>query len=195
MVVQSVVAVLVSYVLGCFCTAYYLVRWQTGEDIRALGSGTAGARNAARVLGAWGFVVSFAGDMGKGSLALLAAQWLGVGPWTEVAAFVAVMLGHLYPIQLGWRGGKGAATAFGGLMILDWRLGLIVLAVAAAAFIVTRAFTLSGLIAIMLAPGIALLVGAEMFVVISVTLAALILLFSHRENIGAIVRRQAFFRR
>ena len=64
-----------SYVLGCFSTGYYLVRQRTGQDIRELGSGSTGARNAGRVLGRNGFLLTMAGDLAKGGLAV----WLALG--------------------------------------------------------------------------------------------------------------------
>src|SRR5262245_25796362 len=114
--------VLLSYALGCFSTGYYLVRWRTGTDIRTLGTGSAGARNAGRVLGRAGFILVFAGDALKGALAVWLAKQAGLPPWGVAAALVAVVLGHLFPLQLGGRGGKGAATAFGGVCVLNWML-------------------------------------------------------------------------
>lgn len=128
----DIALVLFAYGLGCLNAGYYLLRWRDGRDLRTLGSGNAGARNAGRVLGPRGFALVFALDATKGLLAVLAARW-----WApEVAALcaVAATLGHVYPVQLQWRGGKGVATAIGALGGLD----LSVLAVAAAVFALLR---------------------------------------------------------
>ena len=121
-----------AYGLGCLNAGYYLLRWRDGRDLRALGSGNAGARNAGRVLGTRGFALVFALDATKGLLAVLAARWWA--PEAAALCAVAATLGHIYPIQLQWRGGKGVATALGALGGLD----LIVLAVAVSVFALLR---------------------------------------------------------
>ena len=121
-----------AYGLGCLNAAYYLLRWRDGRDIRELGSGNAGARNAGRTLGEGAFALVFVLDAAKGVVPVLAARH-----WTpDVAALcaVAAALGHVFPAQLGWRGGKGVATALGALAALD----IGVLAVIAAAFAIAR---------------------------------------------------------
>jgi glycerol-3-phosphate acyltransferase PlsY len=181
-----VLTILLSYLIGCFSTAYYLVRWRTGQDIRKLGSGTAGARNAGRALGKMGFALVFLGDVLKGVLAVWLARGLGVGLWGEVAAMLAVVLGHLYPFQLGFQGGKGAATGFGAVLVLNWLLGLLCVAVAAVAFAFTRSFTSSGLVAFMLAPVLALFLQVPTPYQAGLLMTVLLLLYTHRDNIRAL---------
>lgn len=175
--------VLVSYLLGCFCTAYYLVRWQTGQDIRKMGSGTAGARNAGRVLGKRGFVIAFWGDVLKGAVAIWLAQWLGVGSWGIAAVMVAVVLGHLYPIQLGYQGGKGVATGFGAVLVLNLALGVLCVVLAAVVFAFTRAFTRSGLIAIAIAPLLGFLLRLPIAQWSGLVVVVFLLLYAHRAYI------------
>jgi glycerol-3-phosphate acyltransferase PlsY len=180
---RIIMVLLFSYAIGCFCTAYYLVRWRTGEDIRKLGSGTVGARNAGRLLGKSGFIITFLGDMLKGALAIWLAQWLDVGLWGEAGAMLAVVLGHLYPVQLNFHGGKGAATGFGVVLMINWPLGLLCVVIAGIVFALRRAFTISGLLAIASAPMTALLFGLPLAHWIGLLVMVLLLLFSHRENI------------
>lgn len=116
---DAVALALGSYALGCCMAAYYLVRWKTGEDIRALGSGNVGATNARRILGRAGFVLTFVIDCGKGALAVAVGRWLAMPEWAVAASAVAVVAGHVWPAQLGFRGGKGVATATGALIFLD----------------------------------------------------------------------------
>src|SRR4029079_15020497 len=96
-------AVLASYLIGGFCAAYYLVRVARSADIRTLGSGNAGARNAGRILGAPGFLLALLLDAAKGALAVLATARLvpGIGPAT--LALIAVVAGHIWPAQLAFR--------------------------------------------------------------------------------------------
>lgn len=112
------VAALLAYVLGCANAAYYLVRWRTGQDLRVHGSGNAGARNAGRLLGARAFAWSFALDCAKGVAAVLLATALGAAPLTPALCAVLVVAGHVWPAQLGFRGGKGVATTVGALAAL-----------------------------------------------------------------------------
>ncbi len=109
---------LFAYGLGCLNAGYYLLRWRDGRDIRQLGSGNAGARNVGRVLGRQGFVLVFVLDAAKGALAVTAAHH--GAPEVAALSAVVVTLGHVYPLQLDWRGGKGVATAIGALLALVW---------------------------------------------------------------------------
>jgi glycerol-3-phosphate acyltransferase PlsY len=129
----DIVILPLAYALGCINAAYYLLRWRDGRDIRMLGSGNAGARNVGRVLGRHAFALVFALDAAKGLLAVSAAvAW---APATAPLCAVGVTLGHIFPAQLGWRGGKGVASAIGALAMLD----LQVLVLAAGAFAFARA--------------------------------------------------------
>ncbi len=188
---RTVLAVAAAYLLGCFCTAYYLVRWRMGQDIRTMGSGNAGAKNAGRILGPAGFAAVFLGDVAKGGLAVGLALWQGLAPWGVLLAYLAVVLGHLYPVQLGFQGGKGVATGFGGLLVLDPVLAGGVVVVAGAAFLLTRSFTLSGLVAIGLAPFIGLVLNSTASHVVAVALISALLLYAHRTNMAEMMRRRA----
>ena len=140
-----------SYIMGCFVAAYYVTRWRRGVDIRASGSGNAGARNMARVYGLSDAVITFLIDATKGAAAVVAGLMI-VGPeWAGVAALLAAIVGHIWPIQLSFHGGKGAATGLGGIVVLDLGVALALLAAGAVWFAFTRNFFRSGLVAIGLA--------------------------------------------
>lgn len=106
------------YALGGIASAYYLVRICTGQDLRTLHSGNVGARNAGRVLGVWGFLVVTVLDMGKAALACALARWASGDPWVVAATLWAVILGHAFPPQLGFRGGKGVNCLGGGTLVV-----------------------------------------------------------------------------
>lgn len=115
-------AVAGAYLVGCLSTAYYLLRLRGRGDIREQGSGTAGARNAGRLLGPWAFFTVLVLDAVKGMLPVAAGRGLGLaGTWLGAVAF-AVVLGHVFPIQLGFRGGKGIATSLGALLLFEPRV-------------------------------------------------------------------------
>jgi glycerol-3-phosphate acyltransferase PlsY len=148
-----------SYALGCFCTGYYLVRWWSGRDVRAGGSGAVGAANTRRALGWWGFLATFLGDAGKGAAAVLLARAAGLHGWGEALALLLVVAGHLWPAQLRFRGGKGVATSLGGLAVLDPRLSLAILALFLVALLDTRRSMLSGMLAIATSPALGMAPG------------------------------------
>ena len=140
-----------SYLLGCFLSAYYVARWRHGVDIRASGSGNAGARNMARVHGLFDAGLTLFLDATKGAIAVVAGAWL-VGPeWAGALALTAAIVGHIWPVQLSFHGGKGAATGLGGMLFIDPVACLALLGVGAVAFALTTDFFKSGLIAIGLA--------------------------------------------
>ena len=180
--------VLLSYALGSFSTGYYLLRLRTGQDIRCLGSGTAGSRNVARTLGLAAASITLAGDAAKGALAVGAAVLLGLESWAVPLVMAAVVAGHIWPVQLGFRGGKGLATVMGAVLVFDYRLVLVAYVVAAITLSLTRQITLGGLVAVLLTPLIVALTGHTQTDVIGLSLIAALILFAHREDIQSIVR-------
>lgn len=124
------------YLLGSIPFGYWIVRWQKGIDVRTTGSGSTGATNVMRNLGLAGFLATLLLDAGKGAAAvLLAERWTGGHPgeaWAAAAA-VAAILGHCFPVWLGFRGGKGVATAVGAFLVLapvPMGLSLVLFAIA-----------------------------------------------------------------
>ena len=140
-----------SYLLGCFLAAYYVTRWRHGVDIRSAGSGNAGARNMARVYGLFDAGLTLVLDAAKGAVAVLAGYWLLGYDWQAALALTATIIGHIWPVQLSFHGGKGAATGLGGMLVIDPVACLALLGVGAVSFALTADFFKSGLIAIGLA--------------------------------------------
>lgn len=172
-----------SYAIGCLTAAYYLTRWRLGKDLRNEGSGNLGARNAGRVLGRAGFAAVFIWDAAKGFVAVYVAQGMGGGPGLAVAALVAVTLGHTWPAQLGFRGGKGIAVSIGALLALD-PLALALLVAAGVPLIaLTRNVTVGGLAAFTLGPLLAWGTGRPASTLLALSFTAGFVLFTHRRNI------------
>lgn len=109
----------IGYALGILNAGYYVVRLRQEADIRDFGSGNAGATNAGRLLGRWGFLAVLLLDAGKGAAAAGMACWASEDPRAPVVALAGAVLGHIWPIQLGFRGGKGVSTLLGGLLVVD----------------------------------------------------------------------------
>jgi len=188
-VTQQACIIVAAYLLGCCNTGYYLVRLSTGRDIRTMASGGTGSRNVGRALGARGFLVTLIGDAGKGALAVWLARQPGSAECLATAALLAAVAGHIWPLQLGWRGGKGFATLAGGLALLAPALLLAAFGLSLVFLALTRRSTKSGLIALCLSPAILALfrlqgglpiVSAQLFLYV---LLVAVVLFGHRDNI------------
>ena len=174
-----------AYVLGCFATGYYLVRACLGRDIRDVDSGSVGARNVGRVMGKWGFVLTVAGDFGKGVLAVWAAWHFTHSELLAALAMFAVVAGHVWPAQLRFRGGKGVATSLGALIILDWQLAVTYAAVFAAGLALIRRTVLPGLFAYVCLPLASYWLDRDGLKAIVIGALGLIILLAHRKNLVA----------
>jgi glycerol-3-phosphate acyltransferase PlsY len=107
-----------AYLLGGVSAGYWLVRRRTGADLRGLGSGATGATNAGRVLGTRGFVAVLACDAAKGAVAVLLARVAGLPEAGQFGAGLAAVAGHIWPVQLGFRGGRGLGPLLGAWLVL-----------------------------------------------------------------------------
>lgn len=171
------------YVLGCFSTGYYLVRQRTGQDIRELGSGSTGARNAGRVLGRDGFWLTMAGDMAKGGLAVWLAWNFTGNDRMALLAWLAVVAGHVWPAQLGWRGGKGVSTSLMGLLVYDWRLALIFCLVFVAAMTLARRPVAASLAGFALLPAASWWLGGDLAQIWGISVVAGMVILAHHRNV------------
>lgn len=131
-------AAISSYLLGSIPTAYLLGRWRKKLDIRKCGFRNMGALNAFRVLGPFWGAVTFLVDAGKGAAAVAMARAGGLG---EVAVFYCGLLavaGHNWPVFLGFRGGKGAATGLGVILVSQWNEALVVMSLLGGGLLLAR---------------------------------------------------------
>ena len=111
----AAVPVVAAYLIGSISFSYLIVLLIKGIDIRTVGSGNAGATNVLRATGTGPAALALLLDIGKGVAAVVLARALGATPWVTATVGVAVVVGHIYPIYFGFRGGKGVATAGGTL--------------------------------------------------------------------------------
>jgi len=193
----ALLILLISYLLGCFTTGYYLVRIYTGEDIRAHASGNVGSRNVGRFLGAKGFILTFIGDAGKGLLAVYLTQSFGGGQLLATTALIAVTAGHIWPLQMRFKGGKGFATYAGGTLLLYPQLLLLGLVLCALLYPVLRRTTITGLSVLACTPlllSFLLLREGAALPVPELTLYCMLVLLvisAHKENILEAFRKYA----
>jgi glycerol-3-phosphate acyltransferase PlsY len=120
---RPALVLIAAYLLGSIPFGYLIVRTRTGTDVRESGSGGTGATNVSRRAGKLAGVVTLLLDAAKGALSVLLARWLatddfGVTWWVTAAAILAV-IGHCFPVWLGFRGGKGVATGVGVFLSLS----------------------------------------------------------------------------
>jgi glycerol-3-phosphate acyltransferase PlsY len=175
---------LAAYLLGCFTVGYYLVRARTGKDIREIGSGSVGARNVGRVLGKSGFVITLLCDSGKGTLAVwLAQEWTNNGR-AALLAMLAVVCGHIWPIQLRFRGGKGVATSFGALLMFDYRVALTILVLFLGGFAVTRKSLFPAMFAFVCLPLVGWFFEHSNSTTALLAVLSAAILFAHRKNLA-----------
>jgi glycerol-3-phosphate acyltransferase PlsY len=142
-----ILSIAIAYLLGSIPFGYLLVRIFRNEDIRAQGSGNIGATNVARS-GAKGLgLATLLLDLGKAYLAVMIARRIAPGLYdVAVAAAIAAVLGHVFPVWLGFRGGKGVASALGVFLALTWPSAVAVLVVFAVVFALTRYVSLASIV-------------------------------------------------
>ncbi len=174
-------ALALGYLLGSIPFGLVLTRLAGMGDIRAIGSGNIGATNVLRTGNRKLAAATLLGDALKGTLAVvIAAAW---GPLAAMAAALGAFLGHVFPVWLKFRGGKGVATFLGCLIGLDWRLAIVFAVVWLAIAYLSRYSSLSALVASIAVPLMAwLLFGNPLLGLFLLTLAAL-LWWKHAENI------------
>lgn len=181
----SIVLVIAAYLIGAVPWGLVLGKLN-GVDVRAHGSGGTGATNTLRLLG-WKVAASvFALDFLKGLLPVLAARWLDAPNWAVGAVAVATVVGHCWPVYIGFKGGKGMATSGGAAVGLAWWLVLLLLPMIGIVYL-TRYVSLASLIAAVAGPVIALVVSATSdlpwsWSIATVVMGAIIIL-QHRTNI------------
>ncbi len=135
-----------AYLLGSIPWSYLVVRWLRGADVRAAGSGNAGATNVLRLAGKGPGALALLLDFGKGAAAVVASRALGASIALAAGAAIAVTLGHVFPIFLGLRGGKGVATGAGAMVVLA-PLAVLIAAVVFIAVVWVRRYVSLGSLA------------------------------------------------
>ena len=118
MVEAWVIGGVVGYLLGSIPTGLWIGKWRGGEDIRATGSGRTGATNTFRALGIRWSVTVLVLDALKGGMPILIVMLIWDSPTGEVVGGLAAVIGHQFPLYAGFRGGRGAATALGGMIAI-----------------------------------------------------------------------------
>ncbi len=191
-----VFCVCVAYLLGSINSAIIISKLFGKKDIRDYGSKNAGATNTLRVMGkgAAVFVVIF--DALKGVAAVLFAKYApeifaidDPNATAEYLAALFVVLGHIFPVYFGFKGGKGIMTSIAVIFVLDWEIGVILLVTCVVIILLTKYVSLGSCIGAVMFPVLVYMFHEEngLFVFVSLVIAALALIM-HRNNIVRLVR-------
>ena len=217
-VLPAVIIGIISYLIGSINSSIIISRIVMGKDIRESGSGNAGATNMLRTMGKKYAVITLIFDILKGVIAVLIARlWVGkdfpdgYGVLSQTLgsdfleyqrlllacqfpyiAGVCVVLGHNFPIFFGFKGGKGVATSLGVLMMLDWKIGLIVLITAIAIIAITRYVSLGSIVGAIAFAALEIIKMGYLHEwnavqLVCVLILAGLLLARHHENIGRLI--------
>ena len=188
----AILVVPLGYLLGSFPSGYLAGRWCAGVDIRQLGSGSTGATNVLRQVGKGPALVVFLVDVFKGSAAVIVARGLlgaGAYGWL-VAAGLAALGGHIWPIWLGGKGGKAVATGFGMLLGLVPAVGLACLGVFLTSLALSRIVSISSVLAAASLPLLMAAAGAPGAYLGLGLVAAVMVIWRHRSNLSRLMQGQ-----
>ena len=176
------VVAIIGYLIGSLNGSLLLSKVFFKDDIRRHGSGNAGATNVLRVHGKKWTVLVSAWDMGKGALAV----WLGSVLLNDIGSMIAglgVILGHVFPLYFGFKGGKGVITACMVMLMLDWQVACIALAFFFALVLWKRYISLGSIVAVVTLPVTSLILGRPVENVILCVIVMALITALHRANI------------
>jgi glycerol-3-phosphate acyltransferase PlsY len=183
---EMIVSLVFGYLCGTIPFGLILTKSAGLGDIRSIGSGNIGATNVLRTGNKKVAAATLILDMLKGALPALLMGWL-FGPQAAILAGLAAFFGHLFPMWLGFKGGKGVATSIGVLFGLFWPLGLIFIGVWIAMALLFRISSLSALTASFLSPIAAWVVGRS-DLMLPAAIMGLAVFITHRANIARILK-------
>ncbi len=181
----SIAAFLMSYLIGSIPFGYVIGRMCGLGDIRKQGSGNIGATNMLRVGNKWLAFVTLFSDAGKGVLAVFLAQHYMNEKMAAIAA-IAVVIGHIFPLWLGFKGGKGVATTLGAITMLYWPLGVFMCMAWLFTFTLVRISSVSAITALFLAPAFAYFFATPALTYYTAILAAIVIA-KHQSNIRRLI--------
>ncbi len=183
---STAVALILGYLLGSIPFGLIVTRLAGTGDIRAIGSGNIGATNVLRTGRKGLAAATLLGDMLKGTVAVLIAAWLW-GHEASLAAALGAVLGHVFPVWLGFKGGKGVATYIGVLLGVAWPAVVVFAAVWALVAAALRYSSLAGLVASALTPAFLLWWTRDVAVALLFLALTVLLWIMHRANIARLM--------
>jgi len=195
----NIIAAVVAYLMGSIPSAVWIGKIFYGTDIREHGSGNAGATNTFRVLGKTAGLIVLSMDVSKGLIAITLLAWLN--PYEaetlaqvnfKLAIGVIAVLGHIFPIFAGFKGGKGVATLLGVVIALHWQAALMCIGIFLIIFLLTRYVSLGSMVTAISFPFLFFLVfrPVPLSLIYFARVIAVLVLITHQKNIERLMRRE-----
>ena len=175
--------VLFCYILGCVSTGYYYVLLFTSADVRNTGSKSTGATNVGRILGKKGFIITLIIDILKGMLIALLCKYFQFDGVHSLLCIIALACGHIWPVQLRFRGGKGIAVVMGFIGIWNFYMFLVIAIIVVIGYLLLRKFTISGLIGLLSIPFYGLIFHYDYKIIFLLLFLTGIIYIAHLENL------------
>ena len=184
---MNVIYLLFSYLIGAISFGIIISHIFSLPDPRTIGSKNPGATNVLRTGKKLAALLTLLGDALKGALTVGLAQYFELPSLIVGFIAIATLIGHVFPIYYGFKGGKGVATAAGILFMFSWVMGLIVLAIWLGVFFIWRYSSLAAIIAASLSPVIGFFYKIDFYELIATSIIAVILILRHIENIKRLI--------
>ena len=184
---MNVIYLFFSYLIGAISFGIVMSHLFSLPDPRTIGSKNPGATNVLRTGKKLAALLTLLGDALKGALTVGLAQYFELSSLMVGLIAIATLIGHVFPIYYGFKGGKGVATAAGILFMFSWIMGLTVLGIWLGVFFIWRYSSLAAIIAGSLSPVIGFFYGIDFYELIASSIIALILILRHIENIKRLI--------
>ena len=190
--ITIILIIISSYLLGSLPSGYLAGKWLKGIDLRNIGSGSTGATNVLRQVGKVPALVVFFIDVAKGMAPVIFAKALHLDDQWQIAAGIAALGGHIWPIWLKWKGGKAVASGLGMFLGLSWPVGLASLGIFLSVLSASKIVSLSSVIAAISLPVLMFLSFgsnniSSAYLSVSIVAMAMVL-WRHRSNINRLFK-------
>lgn len=182
MIIKLIFTAIVGYLLGSLNSSLIVGRFY-GVDVRKHGSGNAGTTNTLRTLGKKAALLVLLGDIVKGVLAFIAGYYIYGGQLGGMLGGTAAILGHVWPVFFGFKGGKGVLTSLAVLLLIDWPIALVLLGIFIIIVLITRFVSLGSIVAAALFPVAAIVLGRSIETIIFSGIIAVLIVVKHHSNI------------
>lgn len=186
MLTLSIILILAGYLLGAIPSGVVVGRLY-GVDVRSVGSGNIGTANVLRAAGKQAAAFTMVGDMLKGLVPVVLAKIITDNEWVIAAVALAAVVGHCWPVFLGFKGGKGVATGAGTALGLAPLVGILMFALWWGVALVTKYTSLSALVVMVISPFIFILFGQPWPYVLYSVLGGAAVIYRHRTNVQALL--------
>ena len=181
------IAIIIAYLIGSVSSAVLISKWMRLPDPRNLGSGNPGATNVLRTGNKKAAAFTLVGDLLKGLLPVLLGRWLQFDITILCFIGLAAIIGHMWPIYLGFKGGKGVATTLGVLLGVNWLLGSVWIVIWVSVAKIFRYSSLAALLATAILPVISWLTNQPQAVILFTITISVLIVWRHRNNIKNLI--------